>query len=72
MTVLAAAPRPEVTVVTPLREITHGCGCSGRAVVALMHKDDFFPRGALAFFAGMMVFYIAFWLLVAAIMVGRG
>jgi hypothetical protein len=37
-----------------------------------MHKDDFFPRGALAFFAGMMVFYVAFWLLITAIMVGRG
>lgn len=37
-----------------------------------MRKDDFVPRGALAFFAGMMVFYVAFWLLVTAIMVGRG
>jgi len=37
-------------------------------------QDDstFFPRGAIAFFAAMIVFYAAFWFLMMAIMVGRG
>ncbi len=33
---------------------------------------SFFPRGAVAFFAAMIVFYGAFWLLIMAIMVRRG
>lgn len=33
---------------------------------------SFFPRGAVAFFATMMVVYAAVWLLLAAIMIGRG
>jgi hypothetical protein len=37
-------------------------------------QDDstFFPRGAIAFFAAMIVFYAAFWFLMMGIMVGRG
>lgn len=35
-------------------------------------KDSFFPRGAIAFFAAMMLFYAGLWALIAAIMVGRG
>ncbi len=37
-------------------------------------QDDstFVPRGAIAFFAAMIVFYAAFWFLMMAIMVGRG
>ncbi len=36
--------------------------------------DDtpFFPRGAVAFFAAMVVFYAAFWLLLMFVMVSRG
>ncbi|HYU23832.1 MAG TPA: hypothetical protein VEO74_01395 [Thermoanaerobaculia bacterium] len=33
---------------------------------------SFFPRGAVAFFVGMMVVYAAVWLLLAAIMIKRG
>jgi hypothetical protein len=37
-------------------------------------QDDstFFPRGAVAFFAAMIVFYAAFWFLMMAVMVSRG
>jgi len=37
-------------------------------------QDDstFVPRGAIAFFAAMIVFYAAFGFLMMAIMVGRG
>jgi hypothetical protein len=37
-------------------------------------QDDstFFPRGAIAFFAAMMVFYAALWFLIMGIMVSRG
>jgi hypothetical protein len=35
-------------------------------------EPPFFPRGAVAFFAAMMVFYAAFWLFIMAIMVSRG
>ena len=34
--------------------------------------DDFFPRGAVAFFVTMMVVYAATWLLIFAVMVSRG
>lgn len=39
-----------------------------------MQKDDsdFFPSGAVAFFAAMLVFYAGFWLLLMAVMVRRG
>jgi len=33
---------------------------------------SFFPRGAVAFFVTMMIVYAGVWLLIAAIMVGRG
>jgi len=32
----------------------------------------FFPRGAIAFFVAMMLFYAAFWLLLMGVMVVRG
>jgi hypothetical protein len=35
-------------------------------------ETPFFPRGAIAFFAVMMVFYAAFWFLIMAVMVSRG
>jgi len=35
-------------------------------------EPQFFPRGAIAFFVAMMVFYVAVWALVASIMVSRG
>ena len=35
-------------------------------------EGNFFPRGALVFFASLMAFYAAFWLLLMAIMVSRG
>lgn len=37
-----------------------------------MDPDEFVPRGAIAFFAAMMLFYVVFWLLITAIMVARG
>lgn len=38
-----------------------------------MHDDNsFVPRGAIAFFASLILFYAAFWLLMMAIMVNRG
>ena len=39
-----------------------------------MQQDEapFFPRGAVAFFAAMIVFYAAFWFLILAVMIGRG
>lgn len=37
-------------------------------------EDDtpFVPRGAVAFFVAMMLFYGAFWLLLMLVMVARG
>lgn len=37
-------------------------------------KDEprFFPSGAVAFFASLIAFYAAFWLLLMLIMVSRG
>ena len=37
-------------------------------------KDDvtFFPRGAVAFFASLIGFYAAFWLLLMFVLVSRG
>lgn len=37
-----------------------------------MQDDTFFPRGAIAFFAAMIVFYAAIWFLIMGIMVSRG
>jgi hypothetical protein len=34
--------------------------------------DRFVPKGAIAFFAAMIVFYGAVWLLLMAVMVARG
>jgi hypothetical protein len=34
--------------------------------------NDFFPRGALAFFAALIVFYGLFWAAMMALMVSRG
>jgi hypothetical protein len=38
----------------------------------MQEEKPFFPRGALAFFAAMMLFYAAVWLLLTWIMVARG
>ena len=35
-------------------------------------ETPFFPRGAVAFFIAMMLFYGAIWLLLMGIMVSRG
>jgi hypothetical protein len=35
-------------------------------------EAPFFPRGAVAFFAAMIVFYAALWFLILSIMVARG
>jgi len=37
-----------------------------------MEDEDFVPRGAVAFFVAMMLFYVALWALIMAIMVSRG
>jgi len=34
-------------------------------------ETPFVPRGAVAFFVAMMAFYVAFWALLAAVMVAR-
>jgi hypothetical protein len=34
-------------------------------------EGSFVPRGAVAFFAAMIVFYAAFWFLLFAVMVAR-
>ena len=38
----------------------------------MQEQPLFFPRGAVAFFVAVIVFYAAFWLLIAGIMVSRG
>jgi hypothetical protein len=38
----------------------------------MQDESQFFPRGAVAFFVGMMVFYAGVWLLIMAIMLARG
>jgi hypothetical protein len=35
-------------------------------------ETPFFPRGAVAFFAAMIVFYAALWVVIFSIMVSRG
>lgn len=35
-------------------------------------QTEFVPRGAIAFFAAMMLFYAAVWLLIMGIMIARG
>jgi len=35
-------------------------------------ESNFFPRGAVVFFASLIAFYAAFWLLLMANMVSRG
>lgn len=35
-------------------------------------ESPFFPRGAVAFFAAMIVFYAAFWAFIMAILLMRG
>jgi hypothetical protein len=35
-------------------------------------KKDFFPKGAIASFVAMVAFYLAFWFVLYAVMVGRG
>jgi len=37
-----------------------------------MQEDRFVPKGAIAFFAAMMVFYGLVWLSLMALMVSRG
>ncbi len=37
-----------------------------------MEDEDFVPRGAIAFFVAMMLFYVALWGLIMGIMVARG
>jgi hypothetical protein len=39
---------------------------------AKVSPDRFVPKGAIAFFAAMIVFYGAVWLLLMAVMVARG
>jgi hypothetical protein len=35
-------------------------------------ENNFFPRGAVVFFASLMAFYAVFWLLLMLVMVRRG
>ena len=35
-------------------------------------ESSFFPRGAVAFFAALIVFYAAFWAFIMAILLMRG
>lgn len=35
-------------------------------------ESNFFPRGAVVFFASLIAFYAAFWLLLMFILVSRG
>jgi len=52
---------------------TEGDARVERSFAARMNDEtSFVPRGAVAFFAAMMVFYVAVWALLAAIMVARG
>ena len=64
-----------MTVVTPRRVARHSALFGRRDVFAGAMQDEeapFFPRGAVAFFAAMIVFYAALWFLIFSIMVGRG
>lgn len=38
----------------------------------MQEETSFFPRGAVAFFVALIVFYIAVWVFITAIMVSRG
>jgi hypothetical protein len=38
----------------------------------MQDDSNFFPRGAVAFFAAMLVLYAAIWFLIMGIMVSRG
>ncbi len=38
----------------------------------MQDESSFVPRGAVAFFASLIVFYAAFWLLMMVVMVSRG
>jgi hypothetical protein len=38
----------------------------------MREPQPFFPRGAIAFFAAMMLFYAGVWGLITLVMVGRG
>lgn len=38
----------------------------------MQDESEFFPRGAVAFFVAMMVFYAGVWLLIMAVMLKRG
>lgn len=47
--------------------------CQSRGYGAFMQDDGerFVPRGAIAFFISLVIFYIGFWSLIMAIMIGR-
>ena len=64
----------KVINITPRRDFGHRGLCVRQAIVVARMNDEtpFVPRGAVAFFAAMMVFYVAVWALLAAIMVARG
>ena len=61
-----------MTDVTPPCAAPHVAAHGVRAVVRGMNDSEFVPRGAIAFFAAMMIFYVVFWLLMTALMVARG
>ena len=59
--------------VTRRHDTAHGCvDAPWPSIPDMQEETPFFPRGAVAFFGAMMIFYAAFWLLVMAIMVSRG
>jgi hypothetical protein len=41
-------------------------------MIPVVSPDRFVPKGTIAFFVGMIVFYGAVWLLLMAIMIARG
>ena len=62
----------EVTDVTPPSAVPHAASAACVLKSQGMNDSEFVPRGAIAFFAAMMIFYVVFWLLMAALMVARG
>jgi len=46
--------------------------CEERYHLPMNDEVPFVPRGAVAFFGALILFYAAIWLLLMSIMVGRG
>ena len=61
-----------MTNVTPPCAARHGARAAYVLKSEGMNDSEFVPRGAIAFFAAMMIFYVVFWVLMTALMVARG